>query len=154
MLLSCNTNIRVIVLHFAPMKALKSFLVWILLIALPLQGFAAVSMSMCAPGQAVLAAAAAKAQAGHGDVMAGSAADCGGHHATPPPADPCDGCDPASDGGKCSTCATCSVGAPIMAAFATLPQINFHSAGPIPYFPAHATACIYGALERPPHTLA
>jgi hypothetical protein len=133
------------------MKALKSFLVWILLIALPIQGFAAVSMSMCEPGKAALAA---KAQAGHSEASSSAMPDCEHHRAAAPPADTPGDCDGSPDTGKCSACAACSVGVSIAASFASFPQFNTHSAGPIPYVAAYATACTYGALERPPHSLA
>lgn len=134
------------------MKAMKSFLAWILLIALPLQGFAAVSMSMCEPGSAAMASAA-KAEVHHG-VPAPAAMDCAHHDARPPPAETAGDCDSPSESAKCSACAACSVGASITAAFATLPAATTHGAGPIPYLAAHDTGCIYGTLERPPHTLA
>jgi hypothetical protein len=135
------------------MKALKTFFVWILLIALPLQGFAAVSMSMCEPDKAALVAAAVTDHGDHGAAASGLAADCGHHQATLA-ADTASDCDSPSDAAKCSACAACSVGASITAAFATLPAFNTHGAEAIPYVAAHDTACIYGALERPPHTLA
>lgn len=135
------------------MKALKIFFVWILLIALPLQGFAAVSMSLCESDKPAMAAAAGADQDHHGAAAASLAADCG-HHQALPPADTASDCDTPSDSAKCSACAACSVGASITASFATLPACNTHGAEEIPYVGAHDTACIYGALERPPHTLA
>lgn len=135
------------------MKALKTFFVWILLIALPIQGFAAVSMSMCEPGKSALAAVAVTDQDDHGAAASGLAGDCGHHQATASADTPND-CDNPSDAAKCSACAACSVGAFITVAFATLPAFQTHGAESIPYVAAHDTACIYGALERPPHTLA
>lgn len=127
------------------MKALKSFLVWILLLALPLQGFAAASMSMCETGPMTVAAPAN----GHHDAqVASKAMGCDHHQAQ-------QSTDDANPGGmaKCSTCASCSVGAAIFTAFAPLAQINCHGAERIPYVAAYDTDCIHGTLERPPHTL-
>ncbi|MBZ2209747.1 hypothetical protein [Massilia soli] len=125
------------------MKTLKSILAWLLLLALPLQGFAAVSMSMCEMGAPAAAASAPAA------------------HASPPMPEGCEhhaaavaGDDSAGGMVKCSTCAKCSVGAAIVAALPLLPQVNSHSTERIPYIAAHDTACIYGALERPPHSVA
>jgi hypothetical protein len=133
------------------MKAIKTFFVWILLLALPLQGFAAVATSVCRPGAALAAAASAKND--HGVAHSDAAANCG-HHQSAPPVQDDKNCDSASDATTCSACAACSVGASIAAAFAPLPAFNAHGAESIPYVAAHDTGCIYGALERPPHTLA
>lgn len=137
-------------LNFGTMKALKTIFVWILLFALPLQGFAAAPMSLCATGEAVLEMASG---AQHAAAPSARSGDCGHHQATPPEAS-FEDCDSPSDTATCSACAACSVGASISAAFATLPAFNAHGAESIPYVAAHDTACIYGALERPPHTLA
>jgi hypothetical protein len=135
------------------MKALKTLFVWILLIALPLQGFAAVSTSLCESGKAALVAAAAADQDDRSVAAPGEAGDCD-HHQVPPPEETAKDCDTPSDTAKCSACAAGSVGPFITVAFATLPALNTHGAEAIPYVAAHDTACIYGALERPPHTLA
>lgn len=125
------------------MKALKSFFVWILLLALPLQGFAAASMSMCEPGPMKVAVA----DGHHGGPGMSGAMGCDHHKAQQP--------DDAKTGGmaKCSTCASCSVGAAIFTPLAPLGQFNSHGAERIPYVAAYDTGCIYGTLERPPHTL-
>ncbi|NML60209.1 hypothetical protein HHL21_03725 [Massilia sp. RP-1-19] len=133
-------------LHFATMKSLKSIFVWILLLALPLQGFAAVSMFMCDSGAAkVVAAATAVAD----DAASGMPAGCEHHKAKQAPGD-----DKPGSLAKCGTCASCPVGAAIVTVLIPLPQINSHGAERIPYVAAYDTACIVGALERPPHTVA
>jgi hypothetical protein len=128
------------------MKSLKSILVWILLLALPLQGFAAVSMSMCDSGMMKVVAAA---QAVADDASPGMPEGCDHHSAKQAP-------DQDKPGGmtKCSTCASCSVGAAIVTALSPLPQFNSHGAERIPYVSAYDTDCVVGALERPPHTVA
>lgn len=125
------------------MKALKSILVWILLLALPLQGFAAASMSMCEPGPMKVAAGSGP----HGEPAMSKATGCEHHQAQ-------QAADDASPGGmaKCSTCASCSVGAALFTAFAPFAQVNAHGAERIPYVAAYDTDCIHGTLERPPHT--
>lgn len=135
------------------MKALKTFFAWILLIVLPVQGFAAVSMSLCEPGKAALVAAAATDRDGHGIPVSASAGDCG-HHTATLSEDSAKDLDRQPDAAKCSTCAAGSVGASITTAFTPLPAFNTRGADAIPYVAAHDTACIYGAPERPPHTLA
>lgn len=131
------------------MKSLKSLVVWLLLLALPLQGFAAVSMSLCNKGGmsmgAVSTVVSSSAQAEMAPAMP---AGCE-HHDAAPAAD-----ESAGSQAKCSTCAAGSVGAAIVAALPSLPQFNAHDAGRIAYVAAHDTACIYGALERPPLTVA
>lgn len=128
------------------MKTLKSILVWLLLLALPLQGFAAVSMSMCDMGVPKVVAAATIVA---GDASPAMPEGCEHHSAAEAPGD-----DSAASMAKCSTCASCSVGAAIVAALTLPPQVNSHGAERIPYVAAHDTACIYGALERPPHSVA
>ncbi|WP_426212113.1 hypothetical protein [Massilia sp. TWP1-3-3] len=92
---------------------LKSLLVWLLLLAVPFQGFAAATMLVCAPlsSPAFARAAAPEADVGtgltgdqseHCAEMAGapgddSATDKSGHHADT----------------KCNSCASCHVGAAI-----------------------------------------
>lgn len=128
------------------MKSLKSLVVWLLLFALPLQGFAAVSMSLCDTGGMTMGAVSSSALAEM--VAPATAADCEHHDAAPASE------ENAGSQAKCSTCAAGSVGAAIVAALTPLPQFNAHDAGRIAYVAAHDTACIYGALERPPHTVA
>lgn len=128
------------------MKLLKSILVWLLLLALPIQGFAAVSMSMCDMGEAkVVATVTAVAS----DAAPAMPEGCEHHKVAQAPDDDSD-----NSMAKCSTCASCSVGAAMVAALPRFPQVNSHSAERIPYVAAHDTACIYGALERPPHSVA
>lgn len=133
-------------LHCATMKTLKSILVWLLLIALPIQGFAAVSMSMCDMGEAKLVAAAPAVAVAPSPAMPEG---CEHHDAAAVPGD-----DSGGSMAKCSTCASCSVGAAMVAALPRFPQVNAHGAERIPYVAAYDTACIYGALERPPHSVA
>lgn len=128
------------------MKSLKSLLVWLLLLALPLQGFAAVSMSMCDMGEAKVVVAASALMDGASPAMPEGCE----HHNGAQAADE----DGGSSMAKCSTCASCSVGAAMVAALTRFPQVNSHGAERIPYVAAYDTACIYGALERPPHSVA
>lgn len=96
---------------------------WLLLLALPLQGFAAATMLHCAPSHhpapASLAAAVDIAAQGHHDgdhaAVAGNTPDDG--------ASPTDLTQPAK--AKCSACAACSVGAALPAA-----AIEFASVAP------------------------
>lgn len=120
------------------MIRLKTFLVWLLLLTLPLQGFASVSQAMCDSVPAMVIVPEQPAQPPH----AASADATGGDH-----------CKPPSATSKCSTCAACCVGAAIVCAFAPVPGLPAVGSEPIPYIATHVTANVPGGLERPPHSL-
>lgn len=116
------------------MTRLKTFLVWLLLLTLPWQGFASASMVMCDTGPAQ-----AQMQQ-HPAAAAGDAVDA-------------EHCEAPSTSAKCSTCAACSVGAVIVSAFDPLMGLESAGSQAIPYFATHVTANVPGGLERPPHSL-
>jgi hypothetical protein len=135
---------------------LKSFLVWLLLLAVPFQGFASATMLVCAPlssaAQAQRHTAAIPAH-DHSAMLASSAASphhCGGdaachtsgktkagHHAD----------------SKCNSCASCCVGAAVVSS-----QENRINVEPQPFF-AIPFACGYvptvdlALPERPPQAI-
>lgn len=114
------------------MKCFRTLLVWLMLLAIPLQGFAAASSALCG--------AAAAPAASH---VAASMDQ--GHCATPD--------QPAPDTPyKCSHCAFCCVGMTIAPAFAAPAAAHPLASEPIAYAAMHVTAHIPGGLERPPHS--
>lgn len=125
------------------MKHFKTLLVWLMLLALPLQGYAAASMALCKSGMpaqppAHVHDAGAAGHHAHAPVQAQAA---GEHCASP------------SDMSKCSTCATCCAGAIMAPAVHQLALARPAGSQPIPYVSMHVTSHVPCALERPPHTL-
>ena len=109
------------------MKPIKTFLIWILLLALPMQGFAAASMLACSHMSAPVAQAASLDTVPHcqSDAQAG-AGDCGVH-------------------------AECRLAAAIAADFACVLARHPTGSHQIPYVGVYATAYYPDGLERPPH---
>lgn len=130
---------------------LKSLVVWLMLVALPFQGFASASMLLCAPMQppAMATSSVAMTAMGHDHhaMMMAQAME----HASAAPAD---GHDAAHhhDGGKCNTCASCCFGAAMAPAGvaplpAESPQLTaFH------FEPGHVARVDLALPERPPQT--
>jgi hypothetical protein len=114
------------------MTSLRTLLVWLLLLAIPLQGFAAASSALCAAARTPLA----------GQVAASMDQ---GHCAEPDNAAP-------DSAAKCSNCAFCCVGIAIAPAWAALTGARALASEPIAYAAMHVTAHIPGGLERPPHS--
>ncbi len=133
------------------MKFFRTLIVWLLLLAIPLQGYAAVTMSLCATGTPLPVAQ------GHDDGgqavrphHAAQSDDTG--HPMVSDAQPAGNHCPSPDGtSKCSTCAACCV-----VAGNTHPVLTLATAKPvgsesIPYIAIFDTAHISSGLERPPH---
>jgi hypothetical protein len=120
------------------MKCFRTLLVWLMLLAIPLQGFAAASSSLCEAAGAPVASHVAAASMDEG------------HCAEPDSAAP-DSAKPDSTA-KCSSCAFCCVGMAIAPAFAALAAAHPLASEPIAYAAMHVTAHIPGGLERPPHS--
>jgi hypothetical protein len=86
---------------------LKSLIVWLMLVAIPFQGFASASMITCAPMQP-----AAPAAMTHEHCATMAAMHHGApHHAMASDAAPDHSSSHHHTGAKCSTCASCCVGA-------------------------------------------
>jgi len=125
----------------------KSLIVWLMLVAIPFQGFASASMLMCAPMQAPAMEMATSMDHDHHAMMMAQAME----HASAAPAD---GHDAANhhDGGKCNTCASCCFGAAMAPAgiarlSAESPQLAaFH------FEPGHVARVDLALPERPPQT--
>jgi hypothetical protein len=126
------------------MKLIKTLIVWLLLLAIPLQGHAAVSanLRMMSPGSASINDA---------PVMAAHCAG-GSHHADAAVAKA--HCEKSAAVHKCSHCASCSV-----SAFLFLPEypataLTPHGSERIAYVAAFITSRLPDGLERPPHSQA
>lgn len=139
------------------MNHLKTLLLWLLLAALPLQGYAAVSMFMCHAGPtmpATITAAPHQHAAGKAHHRAATAAQkspdgrCAMHAGSGQ--SPCK-----TDAGntKCSSCAACCVGLAITVPVSALASVRPLGSEAIPYRVMHVTAHVPGGLERPPHPL-
>lgn len=124
------------------MTFFRTWLVWLMLLAIPLQGFAAASSLLCeAPGKPVASHVGANMHEGH----------CAGLDSTPP-----DDAKPdstaAGSPAKCSNCAFCCVGMAIAPAFGVAAEARPLASEAIAYAAMHVTAHIPGGLERPPHS--
>jgi hypothetical protein len=133
------------------MKLIKTMLVWLLLLALPLQGQASAALNLCATGATPPAARShchsVMSQTEHASPHQASASStvkaADGH------------CQDAATGiHKCSNCASCAFGAPCVPA--SSPPLSAKPAGAerIAYLPHHVTSRLPDGLERPPHSLA
>jgi hypothetical protein len=110
----------------------RSLILWLALLAVPFQGFAAAAMLPCAPA-AGAHAMQMTAGAHHGHAASDSGAGHG-HHA----------------GAKCGTCAACCIGA----AMASAPALAVASIAPqsvsIPFYAGHLPTVHPTLPERPP----
>jgi hypothetical protein len=135
----------------------KSLIVWLLLLAVPFQGFASATMLFCAPmytpATVVLASVAAAPAHDHQAMLAMQAAG-DGHHAQAAEATGHDPADPSSaghhDGGKCNSCAACCFGASMApSASARFPVEAQHFAA-APFAIGFVPAVEPALPERPP----
>lgn len=114
---------------------LKVLLVCLLLCAVPLQGFAAATMLLCAPART----------AGHAHAVQADVESC---HATPAQH---------ADGGvahNCASCAACSVGAAMAPAWQLPLSAKLAPAYlPIPFQSRHLPDALLRLPERPPRAL-
>jgi len=125
----------------AAMKALLRILVlWLLMAGVPLQGYAAATMLLCAP-----TAPAQPMASGH-DHAVMLAAQAHGDHQKPQGAHHGDA--------KCAGAAFCCTGAPLAGAMPTAPSLPAARGAPIPFDSAAPAAVDLAGLERPPKHLA
>lgn len=128
------------------MLRLRSFLLWLVVLAVPLQGLAAATMLNCTATHGAEAAAAGHDDHDDHDHDHDHAAMAAVHD------------DPAADAGavhaadhKCSACAAChaSIGLPV--ALPELPAIDAVQAHPVPRA-SGGEPFLTGGLERPPRS--
>lgn len=128
----------------------RTLCLWLLLLALPLQGVTAATMAHCGAARDVAVAMAHAGHAGHA-----------GHDHAAMQAAAAHGDEDAGTPGKsvhpgahaCSACAACCMALGLPAALPVLPEPEV---GPVAALPAGAPAerFVTGGLERPPRTAA
>lgn len=125
----------------------RSLLLWLLALALPVQGLAAGARMHCA-GQPIAATMAADDEAAHGHAHAG-------HHGGPAAAGhdgtPHDGTDSTRSGHSCSACAACHapVGLPAALVMLPAPPMGGFAAAPLA---DPGASHVPAGLDRPPRT--
>lgn len=123
------------------MKLMKTLFVWLLLLAVPLQGHAAATLNFCASSSAATARNAAHCHvAGITHAASQDVQDVAKKKAVAGAV-----CD------KCSHCTSCTSGALSMPAFAASLSFEPPAAEPIAYLPLYSSNPQYDGLERPPH---
>jgi len=135
----------------AAMKALLRILVlWLLMAGVPLQGYAAATMLLCAP-PATPAAPAHLAAMTHGehDHAAMLAAQAHGDHQ-----DRQDQPGTHHGDAKCAGAAFCCTGAPLAGVMPKAPSLPDARGAPVPFDSAAPAAVDLAGLERPPKHLA
>ena len=133
------------------MKLIKTLLVWLLLLALPLQGLAATALNICSTGAIAPPAVPVHCHVAKSETMPSTP-----HHAAGDTAvQTADGhCQDSASPHKCSNCASCAFGAPCVPVSSLLVSAKPAGAEPIDYLPRHVTSRLPDGLERPPHPLA
>lgn len=133
---------------------LRTLIVWLVLLAVPFQGFASAAMPGCANGHALPApqmpeAAAGHAVHGHHDAGPG-AADHGAHARAA--MDQHDGLHEMDHHGsaKCGACSACSIGAAMAPAAALALAVHAPAALTVPFALEHLPAVDLALPERPP----
>jgi hypothetical protein len=128
----------------------RTTLIWLIALALPVQGFAAAAMISCGPMHGGMAAAVPESHAGH------EASEHAHHHGDGISAAQ-DPAEPQSDFAKfielkCSACASCCTApaapSPVMPFSGLVPA---HAVA-IPFFGSSESTTVPDRLERPPRT--
>jgi hypothetical protein len=124
------------------MKFIKTLIVWLLLLAIPLQGHAVVAANFCAMSEVSASAVPTPPAPSHVAMASGHEAAMAAHA----------NCDKAVSAHKCSNCA--SSGMSVFFVPATWPPAAFAPTGSerIAYVAAFATTRLPDGLERPPHS--
>jgi hypothetical protein len=125
---------------------LKAFIVWFMLLAVPVQGFASVTMLLCEPLSLASSHNSSHDHAGtqhdHQAMMAAAGMDhddggsATGHHA----------------GGKCSSCASCYLGAAMTPSYPTPLPVQAPYSGVIPFASSQIPSVDLALPERPPQS--
>jgi len=134
------------------MRALRIIVMWLLALAVPVQGFAAASMFNCGPGHAGKASSQALVHAGHVHDHDRAAPDH--HHADAGVVADVDSsadghATPAVHKGSCSACASCCTAAGLPSTLIGFDAITFHDAV-VPLGAVPVAAFLTGGTERPP----
>jgi hypothetical protein len=124
------------------MKLIKTLIVWLLLLAIPLQGHAVVSANLRAMSEGSASVIDAPLVAAH-DPSASRHAGAGDAHAH---------CEKSTAVHKCNHCASCGVSAFLFPATWPATALTPHGSERIAYVAAFATTRLPNGLERPPHS--
>lgn len=134
-------------------------LVWLMVLAIPVQGFAAAAMQHCGPTHEQMRGVSSTASAGdgHAHVHAGQTDAGSSHSASPEPAaaQPSSALpdDIAADAGvTCSACAGCCVALGIPAATVRLPAAPIGVAA-VDRSPTQRESFVPAGLDRPPRAV-
>lgn len=129
----------------------RSLLVWLMLVALPFQGFASASMLLCGPAGLVYAEAQAPAAHGghdHAAMLAAQQAQILDAHAGHDSGD-----GHGDHGAQCASAGACCVGAPLAPSVAAgVPPLNSGSQL-IPFHSLRPAAVDLAVPERPPQSV-
>ncbi|SFU50881.1 hypothetical protein [Pseudoduganella namucuonensis] len=131
----------------------RSLLVWLMLVALPFQGFASAGMLLCGPeGQAFAQAQAVQGEHDHAAMLAAQEAQAGHGSAAHAGHDGGDGHD-GHGAAKCASAGACCVGAPLAPSVAAgVPPLDSGSQR-IPFHTVRPPAVDLAVPERPPQSL-
>lgn len=134
--------------------ALKSLIVWLLLLAVPFQGFASATMLVCAPMQSSAGAAAAPHD--HRAMLAAQAmSQDHGHHAAHAAATAGHGDStdhPSAGHSKCNSCAACCFGAAMPPPDSARMPVDIQNFALAPLDSGFVPAVDLAFPERPPKT--
>lgn len=123
---------------------LRILVLWLLMAGVPLQGYAAATMLLCAPPATAPAHAAVSAHGEHKDEQ--KQMQQHGDHGKSEAAHHGDA--------KCAGAAFCCTGAPLAGAMPTAPSLPDARGAPVPFDSAAPAAVDLAGLERPPKHLA
>jgi hypothetical protein len=135
---------------------LKSLIVWLMLVAIPFQGFASATKLVCAPMQSSpQIAKMAEASAGHHDhhatVNAAQLDEPDHHTATQADSDDHTAAHHHT-GGKCNSCATCCFGAAMASSYASRVLAEVQHVTKFPFELDRVASVDLALPERPPQT--
>lgn len=133
---------------------LRSLIVWLLLLAVPSQGMAAVAMGACLPQHGVPMPAPAQLMSVHAMPAQMHSVKPPCHEAAVPEAAPeHEQPAPHHKAGKCGTCSACGIGSAVLPTF--LPHLAAHApaAAASPTATRHLPSVHLAQPERPPRPL-
>jgi hypothetical protein len=119
-------------------RLFRAFLMWMVMLAVPLQGIAATTMLLCGPG--------------HGGASHASAEPATHVHGDHRDADAADETSGLETKGKCSACASCCSAVALLAGLPTLPAAE-PAAGPRAAVEPGFEGVVADGLKRPPRTV-
>ena len=132
---------------------IKLTLVWLLLLAVPFQGFASASMLSCAPSAGLTPSTMVLSSAGNESAMVTDDGAALSDHCRAMAAQHHDGSKSGvghAAGNKCGSCAGCHVGAALASPDANRIAVETPQFSSIPFAPGFVAAVFLDRTERPP----